>query len=130
MTEKMKIGTSAVVNLGATSTVEKTGDEFIPTDKLLQEVFEMPTGEETKASTKTKFHHKVREPARTVDMVPNLSQKSLLSVSKFSDAKYVTVLTPEEAFILMIWETYNSQFPRKPSSKGEGARRQDCGECH
>ena len=37
MTEKMKIGTSAVVNLGATSTVEKTGDEFIPTDKLLQE---------------------------------------------------------------------------------------------
>ena len=99
MTEKMKIGTSAVVNLGATSTVEKTGDEFIPTDKLLQEVFEMPTGEETKASTKTKFHHKVREPARTVDMVPNLSQKSLLSVSKFSDAKYVTVLTPEEVLM-------------------------------
>ena len=99
MTEKMKIGTSAVVNLGATSTVEKTGDEFIPTDKLLQEVFEMPTGEEIKASTKAKFLHKVREPARTVYIVPNLAQNSLLKANKFANAKYVTVLTPEEVLM-------------------------------
>ena len=59
----------------------------------------MPKGEETKASKKEKLHHKVREPARTVDMVPNLAQNLLLSASKFADAKYVTVLTPEEVLM-------------------------------
>ena len=29
-------------------------------------------------------------------MVPNLARNSLLSASKLADAKYVTVLTPEE----------------------------------
>ena len=59
----------------------------------------MPTGEEIKASTKAKFLHKVREPARTVYMVPNLAQNSLLKASKFANAKYVTVLTPEEVLM-------------------------------
>ena len=36
--------TSAVVDSGATSTVGKPGDNFIPTDKLSHKVFEIPTG--------------------------------------------------------------------------------------
>ena len=59
----------------------------------------MPTVEETKSSTKAKLYHKLREPVRTVDMVPNLAQNSLLSIIKFVDAKYVTVFTPEEVLM-------------------------------
>ena len=88
-----------MVDSGAMSTVGKPGDKFIPTDKLSQKLFEIPTGEETKAITKANFHHKVVEPARTVDMVLNLALNSLLSTSTLSDTKYVTVLTPE--YVLM-----------------------------
>ena len=59
----------------------------------------MPTGEDTKASTKKKLHHKVQEPVRIVDMEPNLARNSLLRASKFTNAKYVTVLTTEEVLI-------------------------------
>ena len=59
----------------------------------------MPTGETTLASTQAKLHHKVREPARTVDMVPALKHNSLLSGPKFADANYVTILTPTEILI-------------------------------
>ena len=46
-----------------------------------------------------KLHHNVREPARTVDIVPDLQHNSLLSASKFADANYVTILTPKEVLI-------------------------------
>ena len=59
----------------------------------------MPTGDTTTASTIAKLHHKVREPARTVDMVPALKHNSLISGPKFADANYVTVLTPNEVLI-------------------------------
>ena len=41
----------------------------------------------------------VREPARTVDMVPNLKHNSQMSASRFSDAQYITVLTPTEVLV-------------------------------
>ena len=47
----------------------------------------------------TKLHHKVREPARTVDIVAELRHNSLISASKFADANYVTLLTPDEVLI-------------------------------
>ena len=43
--------------------------------------------------------HDVGELARTADIVPGLAPNLLLSVSKFSDAKYVTVLTPDKLLI-------------------------------
>ena len=51
------------------------------------------------ASVEAKLHHKVREPARSVDMVPNLERNSLISGVKFAEAGYVTLLTPTEIFI-------------------------------
>ena len=36
-------------------------------------------------------------------MVPNLARTSLLSASKFADAKYVTILTPNEVLIFDDW---------------------------
>ena len=51
-------------------------------------------------STKNLLHYEVREPEKTADVVPGLAQNSLFSVSKFADAKYVTVLTLDEVLIL------------------------------
>ena len=56
----------------------------------------MPTGETTAASTQAKLYHDVREPAKTVDMVPQLQHNSLISGGKFADKNYITVLTPTE----------------------------------
>ena len=90
---------SAVFDSGATSNCGMVGDSFIPTDEVSSKIFHMPTGDTTKASTIAKLHHKVREPAQTVGMVPELKHNSLLSGPKFADANYVTVLTPNEVLI-------------------------------
>jgi len=92
-------GKSAVFDTAATSSCGMEGDDFIPTDEPSGKVFYMPTGDSTPASTKAKLHHEVREPARTVDMVPELKQNSLLSGPKFADANYITILTPTEVLI-------------------------------
>ena len=70
-----------------TSSCGKTGDNLEPTNKL--------SGKTTKA----KLKHDVREPAKTVDMVPGLKNNSLISGPKFADAGYITVLTPTELLI-------------------------------
>jgi len=59
----------------------------------------MPNRDTEAASTQAKLKINLREPAHTVNMVPNLKQNSLLSASKFTDANYITVLTPTEVLI-------------------------------
>ena len=59
----------------------------------------MRTGKTTAASTQAKLYHDVREPAKTVDMVPELKHNSLISGVKFADANYIKVLTPTEVLI-------------------------------
>ena len=59
----------------------------------------MSTGETTAVSTQAKLYHDVREPAKTVDMVPQLQHNSLISGGKFVDANYITVLKPTEVLI-------------------------------
>ena len=59
----------------------------------------MPTGTTAPASFKAKLHHMVRDPARTVDMVPNLKHNSLMSAGKIADAQYITVLTLTEVLV-------------------------------
>ena len=44
----------------------------------------MPTVETTASSTQAKLFHEVREPANTVDMVPQLQHNSLISGGKFA----------------------------------------------
>ena len=46
-----------------------------------------------------KLHHDVREPARTVDILPELKHNALISGSKFADGGYTTVLTPTHVLI-------------------------------
>ena len=59
----------------------------------------MPTGKTTSVSTHTNLYHDVCEPAKTVDMVPELKHNSLISGYKFADANYITVLTPTDVLI-------------------------------
>ena len=59
----------------------------------------MTTGTTALPIFKTKLHYSVSEPARTVDMVPNLKHNSLRSARKFTDAQYITVLTSTEVLI-------------------------------
>jgi len=90
---------SAVYDSGATSSCGRTTDNFIPTATKSNKVFHLPTGHTTKASTQSKLHHEVREPARTIDILPDLKHNSLISGPKFADANYVTILTPTEVLI-------------------------------
>ena len=64
---------TAVLDSGATSNCGMVGDTFILTEEKSNKIFHMPTGTTAPASVKAKLHHIVRELARTVDMVPNLS---------------------------------------------------------
>ena len=97
--KQKKKGNSAVYDTGATSTCGMVGDDFEETNEISNKIFCMPTGDTTPASTIAKLHHDVREPARTVDMVPALKHNSLISGPKFADANYITVLTPTEVLI-------------------------------
>ena len=90
---------SAVYDSGATSNCGRIGDDFEPTNKKSNKVFHMPNGDTAAASAQAKLKLNIREPARTVDMVPDLKHNSLLSASKFADANYITVLTPTEVLI-------------------------------
>ena len=90
---------SAVLDSGATSNCGMTGDPFQTTTEPSGKVFAMPDGRTTKASTKSKLLLDVREPAKTVDMVLGLRHNTLLSASKFANAGYVAVLTPEAVLI-------------------------------
>ena len=50
----------------------------------------------TPATTITKLEHNVREPTRTVDMVPALANQSLLSGGKFAEAGYISICDGNE----------------------------------
>ena len=90
---------TACFDTAATSNCGRQGDHLIPTSEPSGKVFTLPDGTLTPASTKSKLHHNVREPARTVDMVPALKSNTLLSGPKFADTDYITVLVPTEVLI-------------------------------
>ena len=87
---------SAVVDSGATSNVGQYDDGLKMTGCLSTKVFKVATGEEVKATKTATMEHDLREPARTVDMVPDVTLDLLASTSKFSDAGYFTNLDEEE----------------------------------
>ena len=67
------------------------GDPFIHTGQKSTKVFALADGHPTPATTIAKLEHQVREPAQTVDMVPDLANQSLLSGGKFAEAGYVSI---------------------------------------
>ena len=75
------------------------GDSFIPTDQPSTKVFTVAKGHKTPGSRVGKLHHPVREPERTVDIVPGLADQSLISGEKFSKAGNVSICDDEEVNI-------------------------------
>ena len=90
---------TAVFDSGATSNCGMVGDNFILMSEKYNKIFHMPTGTTATASVKATLHHMEREPARTVNMVPNSKHNSLMSASKFADAQHITVLTTTEVLV-------------------------------
>ena len=90
---------SAAWDTACTLNAGKVGDLYIQTDKLSSKVFSVADSHRTPAYNVAKLHHPVREPARTVDMVPALTDQSLLSGGKFAEAGYISICDGEEVNI-------------------------------
>ena len=86
----------AVNNTGATSHVFLPSAPLITTNTILTAVFHLPNGATAAATKIHKLHHKLREPARTVNIVPSLVGNSLLSTVKMVQAGYTAIYDDSE----------------------------------
>jgi hypothetical protein len=86
---------SAVSDTGATSNAGSPHDPFEDTNTLSTKVFILPTGGMATATKLSKLHLNVRAPAKMVDIISTLDQ-TLLSSSKFADARYTAVYDKAE----------------------------------
>ena len=84
---------SVVSDTGAISSASLGSDRasFCATGQCYTKVFGLPNGSAAPASEVRLLRQFLRDPARTIDMVPFLRGASLLSTSKLADARYVTV---------------------------------------
>ena len=90
---------TGVMDSGATSSCGRLRDPFIKTGELSHKQFQVPTGQIVQATEQVKLFLDIREPARTVDLVPAMKTDTLISVGKFADAGYLTVFDEEEVNI-------------------------------
>ena len=87
---------SAFVNSGTTWNDRKYGNGLKPTGRPSTKIFKVATGHMKKATNTATTNHKLREPARTFNMVPVVVINLLASTSKFCDAKYITLFDKED----------------------------------
>ena len=71
-------------------------NQFIQTNRPSTKIFALADSHATASSNVAKIHHNICEPARTVDMVPELKENSLLSGGKFAQAGYVAVCSDKK----------------------------------
>ena len=107
----MRIIPSAVVDTGATSNVGKFGCGLQLTGNASTKVFSTATGQKVRATETATMEHELREPARTFDMVPDITLDPLASTSKMCDAGYFSVFDEEEVRI------YDAQTTKITTSK-------------
>jgi hypothetical protein len=79
---------SAVTDTGATLSAFLKKDPSRTTGELSTTVFHLPDSKIAPATTRNKLLHNVREPARSINIVPALVKNSLLSTNKFAKAIY------------------------------------------
>ena len=82
---------SAISDTVATSSAGLIGNPYIPTGIKSTKLFHMTDVSTAPASDVCKLDHKLRDPARTVDMISGLIDSSLLSTRKLASAGYITV---------------------------------------
>ena len=90
---------SAVSNAGAISSVGYTGDPFIKKGWKSNKTFYLPDGSPAPPSDVRLLQHPLQDPACTIDMVSSLRGVSLLSTSKLTNARYVSIYDEEEVNI-------------------------------
>ena len=90
---------SAAWDTECTSHAGLVGDPFIQKNCKSTKIFALEDGHPTPATTIALLEHKIRDPARTVNMVPALANRYLLSRGKFSESGYVSVCNGEEVTI-------------------------------
>jgi hypothetical protein len=56
----------------------------------------MPNGKVEEASDIDELHHDVHHPAKDIHIIPGIERNSLLSISKFVDAHYITIFDKDE----------------------------------
>ena len=90
---------SAAWDTACTSNAGRSCDPFIHTGQPSAKVFALADGRPAPATTVAKLAHNVREPARSVDIVPSLAGNSLLSGGKFAEAGYISICDGDEVNI-------------------------------
>ena len=92
---------SMIVDSGTTSTIstEEDKEACIATNQKSNKTFAVANGNVEHATEQRLLQHELRNPARTVDVVPGITTASLLSTSKMADAKYITIFDEEEVNI-------------------------------
>ena len=82
---------SAVWGTACTSNTSKISDPFIQTSQPSTKVIFVADSRRHAGTNIAKLHHPVRDPARTVDMVPTHADQYHLSGCKFSNAGYISI---------------------------------------
>jgi hypothetical protein len=89
-------------------------------------MFHLPDGATAAATKIHKLHHKLHEPARTVNIVPSLMGNSLLSTVKMVQAGYTAIYNNSRS-IFTIPRQPRSVYQRQLSSLGTYALRLNFG---
>ncbi len=88
--------TSAISNTGATSHALLPLAPSMPTGIRSKVLFHLPNGTPAAASTINNLLQNVREPTQSANIVPTHANNSIISISKFVDARYTIVYDDEE----------------------------------
>jgi hypothetical protein len=87
------------VNSGATSSVGTPTDPFAKTGRQSNTVFRLPNGATEEAREIGELATNVRAPARDVHITAGITETSLMSTAKFSDAGYTTIFKGDQVNI-------------------------------
>ena len=90
---------STVVDSGTASNAMKPGDPCTQTGRRSSKQYKMATGHIISGGEEALMDHEVREPTRTCDIVPGITEDLLISTRKFADAGYVILFDGEEVNI-------------------------------
>jgi hypothetical protein len=86
---------STVVDSGCTSGVGTSDNLCRRTRRVSKKKFVLPGGEIVNATEIMEYPFKVRAPAQELHITPGVTENSLLSISKFANANYITIFDKE-----------------------------------
>lgn len=113
---------SAIVDSGTTSNVGMPEDPFIDTNLRSNKVFAVANGQIEQATTIKKLHHDVREPARTVDIVPGVTTATLISTAASLLMQNTSQCLMRRKLTSAMQTTQSSPSAEEPFSKGGGSK--------